>query len=223
MRAATYHRALQTMPLGSLAALTQDKPFVVLSPHPDDETLGAGGIIADASARGQHVEVVILTDGAGSHPHSHAFPPERLIPLRKQEVEQAGTDLGLPAGRITYFDLPDTQAPSSGPRFDDAVAKIGATLERSGARTLFTTWCRDPHCDHEGRLVWRIPSENTIREYLIDRRGITLGDPCGLILSGAGILILMPTSMSLRLPDSASISRLGALPSTTPFALTPRR
>ena len=149
MTAGEYLAALTQMPLGSLHDITAGAPFVVLSPHPDDESLGAGGLIATACAAKQHVEVIVITDGAGSHPRSQAYPAKRLIELRKTEVEAAGSLLGLPHDRVSYLDLPDTQAPSSGAAFDAAVASIIRTCRDIGAASLFVTWGRDPHCDHE--------------------------------------------------------------------------
>ncbi|MEO5866005.1 MAG: PIG-L family deacetylase, partial [Sphingomonas sp.] len=42
--------------------------LLVIAPHPDDEILGAGGIMAQAKARGDRVAVVVATDGARSNP-----------------------------------------------------------------------------------------------------------------------------------------------------------
>lgn len=149
MTAGEYLAALTQMPLGSLHDITAGAPFVVLSPHPDDESLGAGGLIAAACVAEQRVEVIVVTDGAGSHPNSRAYPAQRLIDLRKEEVEAAGSLLGLTHDRVSYLDLPDTQSPSSGAAFDTAVALIVETCRSTGAASLFVTWDRDPHCDHE--------------------------------------------------------------------------
>ncbi len=46
-------------------------PIVVLAPHPDDESLGCGALLAAAFA-GKGARVVCLTDGSGSHPGSRA-------------------------------------------------------------------------------------------------------------------------------------------------------
>ena len=148
MSGGPYLDALRALPLGSLDTLTRGEPFVVLSPHPDDESLGMGGAIAQACAHGQHVQVIVVTDGAGSHPRSQAYPSNRLVALRKKEVEQAGEALGLPAGQLGFLNLPDTQAPSEGAAFEDAIARIAAILRCADAKTIFTTWKRDPHCDH---------------------------------------------------------------------------
>ncbi|MGA7804040.1 PIG-L deacetylase family protein [Bradyrhizobium sp.] len=149
MTAAEYLDTVRRLPLGTLQDLTAGFPFAVLSPHPDDETLGTGGLISAACAAGQRVDVIVITDGSGSHPRSQAFPRQRLIELRRTEVEAAGSVLGLAPDQLHHLGLPDTQAPMSGPAFDAAVAAIIAACTKSGARSLFATWHGDPHCDHQ--------------------------------------------------------------------------
>jgi len=149
MNVRTYLQAIRDLPPASVETLTGGSPFIVLSPHPDDESLGAGGLIASACRSGQPVEIVTLTDGAGSHPNSRRFPHDRLVALRKAESKEAAAALGVPAGRLTHLDLPDTAAPLDGPRFEEAAARIVEIVDRVGAAHLFVTWERDPHCDHE--------------------------------------------------------------------------
>ena len=82
-------------PITTTRELTGGRPFVVLSPHPDDETLGTGGLIAAARTAGQEVDVIVVTDGSGSHPRSKQYPSKRLVDLRYSEVHRAGLALGL--------------------------------------------------------------------------------------------------------------------------------
>ena len=149
MRVGDYLEAIRHLPVISREDLTGGAPIIVLSPHPDDETLGLGGLIAQACEAGQPVHVVVLTDGAGSHPNSFEYPPSRLVEVRKAEVAAAGTILGLDQACVHHLDLPDTRAPSQRADFDSAVAFISDLAARTGARHLFVTWGRDPHCDHE--------------------------------------------------------------------------
>jgi LmbE family N-acetylglucosaminyl deacetylase len=144
-----YLAAIRQLPLGSLQQLTAGSPIVVLSPHPDDESLGAGGLIAAACKVGQRINVVVITDGAGSHPRSQLYPYDLLVGLRRAEVDAAGTLLGLAPDCVSHLDLPDTKAPSSGPSFEAAVNAIAETCRMADAKSLFVTWDRDPHCDHE--------------------------------------------------------------------------
>ena len=149
MRAGDYLGALKALPLGTLDDLTGGAPFLVLSPHPDDETLGCGGLLIAAERAGIEGHVLILTDGAASHRASPSYPPERLAALRRGEAERAMSHLGLPEERLGFLALRDAATPSDGPEFDAAVDAIAARAEATDVRTLFVTWGRDPHCDHE--------------------------------------------------------------------------
>jgi LmbE family N-acetylglucosaminyl deacetylase len=149
LTAGEFLAALTQLPMGSLHDLTASASFVVLSPHPDDETLGAGGLLAATCAAGQRADVVVITDGSGSHPRWKEYPAARLIALRQTEVAAAGALLGLEPDRVRHLGLPDTRAPSSGPAFDAAVEAIVDLCNKAAAKSLFVTWDGDPHCDHE--------------------------------------------------------------------------
>lgn len=58
-----YVRAEQPQPLEAL--LSEKTRLLVVSPHPDDETLGAGGLIQRVLHAGGAVKVVLMTSGDG--------------------------------------------------------------------------------------------------------------------------------------------------------------
>ena len=90
--------AAHSFPFRPLREQLEDRPFIVVAPHPDDESLACGGLIADACRQGLRGKVVIVSDGAGSHPNSKAYPPDRLRSLREEEARRAAAELGLEAG-----------------------------------------------------------------------------------------------------------------------------
>lgn len=123
------------------------RPVLVLAPHPDDESLGCGALLAAAFA-GPGAHVVCMTDGAGSHPNSRLWPRPRLVALRAAELDEAVTALGGGPGDVTRLGLPDTALPSEGPQAEAAARQIAALAARLGAATLIATAPTDPHCDH---------------------------------------------------------------------------
>ena len=159
MRAGTVHVAMRALPEADLDAAVPGTALV-LAPHPDDESLGCGALIAEACARGRPPLVVVATDGVGSHPNSTAYPPGRLRTVREAETLAAVAHLGLPPERVAFLRLPDTAAPSEGPAFDDAVAGLSTLAERFNCDAVLATWAHDPHCDH--LACWRI-AERTAR------------------------------------------------------------
>ncbi len=153
MTAEQYLGLLKTMPVAPWQEVVGARPLVVLSPHPDDESLGMGGLIALARRNHRDVSIVAVTDGAGSHPGSTTYPREKLVALRRAEMGEAARRLDVPNDRITHLNLPDTAAPKAGPAFDAAVTTVDGIVARAGAASLFVTWRDDPHCDHEAAAL----------------------------------------------------------------------
>jgi LmbE family N-acetylglucosaminyl deacetylase len=149
-RAADVHRAWRELPLGSLDDVIGDGTCLILAPHPDDESLGCGGLIAACVTAGRAPLVVVLTDGTGSHPGSRAFPPDRLRAVRAEEVAAAVGQLGLGRDRLVMLNQRDTAAPVDGPGFAAVVAVLAGLVRREPYCTaVLAPWRHDPHCDHE--------------------------------------------------------------------------
>ncbi|KAB1070218.1 PIG-L deacetylase family protein [Methylobacterium planeticum] len=149
MRADAFLARAGRLPVGSLRDLTGGGGLVVVAPHPDDESLGCGGLIAAAAAEGLPVRLVVVSDGVGSHPNSRSHPPARLRDLREAETLAAASALGLAPARVRFLRLPDRAVPGAGPEAEAAARTIAETARECGAGALFVTWAHDPHCDHQ--------------------------------------------------------------------------
>lgn len=115
---------------------------LVLAAHPDDETLGAGGLIAAANAHGARVTVVVATDGEASHPASPTHRPEALARRRRTEVAAALGRLA-PNASVHFCGLPDG-------RLEDGADALAAEVARvaTGATHVVAPWVGDRHPDH---------------------------------------------------------------------------
>jgi LmbE family N-acetylglucosaminyl deacetylase len=136
-----------------IAGLLVGRRPLILAPHPDDESLGCGGIIAAACDAGLAPVVVILTVGAASHPGSKQYPPERFRALRELEAMQAARSLGLPEQNLYFLRAPDTRLPASGPEFENYVKPLGEVGCLHGCGIVLAPWLGDPHCDHETAAI----------------------------------------------------------------------
>jgi LmbE family N-acetylglucosaminyl deacetylase len=124
-------------------------PLLVVAPHPDDESLGCGGLLADCWRRGQRAHVVCLTDGTGSHPNSRAWPAPKLADRRWRELRAAVGALGGAPGRdVTWLGYPDTALERLHRAGPELAEDILATARRVRARTLVAPSPHDPHGDH---------------------------------------------------------------------------
>ena len=148
MSAARLHWMMRALPVSTVDAEFAPGPILVLAPHPDDESLGCGGLIAAAHASGRAVFVLVLTDGTGSHPGSVAYPAARLRQLREAESREAAGKLGLPGQNVRFLGLRDANAPQSGEAAETAAQAVAEHARACKAATILTTWRHDPHCDH---------------------------------------------------------------------------
>jgi LmbE family N-acetylglucosaminyl deacetylase len=149
MTAAELLAAAHRLPFRSLHESLENRPFVVIAPHPDDESLACGGLITQACRQGFQVKIVVVSDGAGSHPNSRAYPPLRLRALREGEARRAGKELGVAPEDMLFLALPDRFVVPEGVEADYAIDKIVGGVKELGARSLFVSWRHDPHCDHQ--------------------------------------------------------------------------
>ncbi|MGL5857978.1 MAG: PIG-L family deacetylase [Angustibacter sp.] len=142
-----------------------DPPAGVLlvAAHPDDETLGAGGLLMVAADLGLPLTVVVATDGAASHPGSTTTPPEVLAERRRDEVTTAVRSLA-PRADLRMLGLPDGDLASHttvlGAGLDEVlqgadVAEGADATERADVAEgrpgwwVVAPWRGDQHPDHQ--------------------------------------------------------------------------
>ncbi len=116
---------------------------MVVAPHPDDEVLAVGGLLAQLAQQGREVAVIAVTDGTASHRGSAVWPPERLARHRPRESLRALERLGL-AIEPVRLGLPDGGLQA----MQAMLAARLVSLLRPGD-VVFTTWRQDGHPDHE--------------------------------------------------------------------------
>lgn len=107
--------------------------WLVLAPHPDDETLGLGGTLAMAAARGVEVTTVCVTSGDA----------QGVAAVREDEARQAAAELGV--APPVFWRLPDR---GLGGRLDELANRLGALLDERAAETVATPSPVELHPDH---------------------------------------------------------------------------
>jgi LmbE family N-acetylglucosaminyl deacetylase len=117
------------------------RPLLVLAAHPDDESLGAGGLIAVAAAHACPIHIIVATDGEASHPRSPTHTPRELAAIRRGEVA-AAVGVLAPGAVLTFLGLPDGQLADCGPQLAAAVR------QHASIGWLLAPWLGDRHPDH---------------------------------------------------------------------------
>ncbi len=188
--------------LAALPGLDLGTPahVVVVAAHPDDETLGAGGLIAVLSAAGARVDVVVATAGEASHPGSSTTTPEQLAAVREREVREAVRHLA-PGATVHLLGLPDG-------RLGDHTAPLEQVLDAlvGPATLLVAPWREDAHPDHEaaGAAAATVASARGARLLEYPVWAWHWGRPGDPRLPWADMLVL-------RLPGGARVTKLLAM------------
>jgi LmbE family N-acetylglucosaminyl deacetylase len=134
---------LNTLPRGGgLARLAGARSAVVVAAHPDDEVLGAGGLISMLAASRARLRLVAVTDGERSH-RGHASPAA-LARRRTAETSAALRALGARAAEVVRLQLPDSHLAA---REGELIAALQPLL--AGFDLCLAPWDRDMHPDHE--------------------------------------------------------------------------
>jgi len=138
---------------------------LVLSAHPDDETLGVGGLLADLSDAGAAVSVLVATDGERSHPLGGPRARAALATRRRREVVRA-VDLLAPEARVSHLGLPDG---ALGTREEYLVEEVRRRTDPD--TVVLAPWLSDGHTDHDalGRASARAVAQSgaTLAHYPI--------------------------------------------------------
>lgn len=120
--------------------------LVVLAPHPDDESLGCGALLARAFA-GPGAHVICLTDGSASHPSSTEWTPQRLAGRRRAEMLEAIECLGGSAQDLTWLGLTDSRLYQCNP--STVAAILEQIIDDHDAHHVFVPAAEDHHEDHQ--------------------------------------------------------------------------
>lgn len=122
---------------------------VVVAPHPDDETLGCGAVIARKRAQGTDVVVVVVTDGRHSH-RSQVLSPDRLAQVRAEEVRAACATLGVHPSCLHLLGFEEA---SLGHRVEAVAERLLRIIQEVRPDDVLTTCGADWHVDHQAVSV----------------------------------------------------------------------
>ncbi|MEK7415934.1 MAG: PIG-L family deacetylase [Planctomycetota bacterium] len=125
------------------------RTILLFAPHPDDETLGCGGYVAQRIDAGDRVIIVVLTMGEKLFSHClqiYSDPsPEQIRDMRREESQRATAILGVAATDVVFWEYADLSIA------DNAVeitARIAALLREFKAVEVLCTGPDEEHPDH---------------------------------------------------------------------------
>ena len=140
-----------------MSSVSNDR-VLVLAPHPDDEAIGAGGLIQRVIARGAEVRAVFITSGE-SNPwpqryvnrrwRIRAHDREEWGRMRCEEAKESLRTLGAQPDCATFLRFPDQRLAEIARAGDQQIADTLRSMMRDYKPTLLVTpSAQDLHSDH---------------------------------------------------------------------------
>ncbi|MFZ4701635.1 MAG: PIG-L family deacetylase, partial [Candidatus Methylumidiphilus sp.] len=126
--------------LPNLAAELPQGPWLVIAPHPDDETFGLGGAIRLATEHGIAVDVVFLTSGDKGG-------EEGVAAIREREALEAARLLNV--RDTSFWRLPDRALLA----YSSVIDRLAETIVTAGPACVFFPSPVEPHPDHRASSV----------------------------------------------------------------------
>jgi LmbE family N-acetylglucosaminyl deacetylase len=115
------------------------RPLLIVSPHPDDEILGAGGLIRTWAQHGRPVTILSVTDGEAAYPDWKG-----LARIRHTELRDALQTLGASHVSVIRLGIPDGCVAARVRQLKKAII----TAATAGS-TIIAPYEKDGHPDHE--------------------------------------------------------------------------
>jgi N-acetylglucosamine malate deacetylase 1 len=119
------------------------KRVLVVSPHPDDESLGCGGTLRSHVVAGDIVRVLFLTSGENG---GHGVPPELTADLREKEATEAAAILGT--AEITFCREKDGSLSTT----PSLVEHVRRAIEDSPPDVIYLPHDQEMHADHRAAV-----------------------------------------------------------------------
>ena len=144
-----------------VAAPASGQRVLVFSPHPDDETIGIGGYIAQSIRNGADVRIVLVTNG--NYRHQEA--------IRYAEFKKATGILGVPETSLVFLNFSDHSLRTINQTVLEAVLRI--QIDQFHPNIIIYPHLKDYHPDHTaiGKAVTAILESGqynvTAYEYLV--------------------------------------------------------
>ena len=122
------------------------KRLLVISPHPDDEAIGAGGLLLAHKGKSE-VHILCLTDGQrggalASPPSDPVAARNALVLERRRELSQVAAELG--AVSVQFCGFPDGALPCD----DAAASRVRSLVSSVRPDVVLLPWLFDKHPDH---------------------------------------------------------------------------
>lgn len=135
---------------------------LIISPHPDDEVFGCGGLIAELCKKNAECKIIFLSKGEGTADKRH--PELEIIEKRRELTSSALEKLGVSQDSIFYLSFIDGHFANTD---ENETARLSALIDRINPSFVFYPHPNDGSPDHEhaSKIIESIISNKSFEKY----------------------------------------------------------
>lgn len=136
------HKIIREPPKGKI---------LVLAPHQDDETIGAGGTLLLAAKSGAKITCAYITDGSLADKN---VPKDQMAKIREEEAKKVWETIG---GKPVFLRYPDCGIPLN----REAANRLASLIKEESPNCIFIPFLLDISTDHRrtNHLLWLTKEE----------------------------------------------------------------
>lgn len=127
-----------------LVDIPPGKRVMVLSPHPDDDVIGAGGTLAKHAAFGAKIHSIVLTDGGRGDPDGRYGD---IVQQRKEEARNADSIIGI--RNLTFLGYQDGNLTV----VEDHIDELHKHIRDYVPDLIYLPFFLDTHPDHRATMT----------------------------------------------------------------------
>jgi LmbE family N-acetylglucosaminyl deacetylase len=116
----------------------RQKKILVIAPHQDDETIGAGGTLLKAANNGADISCIYVTDGSMA---TNDVPGIEMMRIREKEAREVWKEIG---GKTIFLRFPDGAIPLN----EEASEILSNEIKKIDPDIIFVPFLLDNHLDH---------------------------------------------------------------------------
>lgn len=133
---------------------------LIISPHPDDEILGCGGIIAAQNKRGKSVSIIFMTKGENVNEN---IVKEIIVEERNKLTRKALSSVGHNIEKCYFLDYPDGGVSYNHPETN----KLNLLIKQIKPQVIYVPNLNDGWNDHvqANQIVHSLIKNTTIQLY----------------------------------------------------------
>ena len=126
---------------GPIVGLPAFRRVLVVSAHPDDESIGCAGTLSLLADAGAQIRIVVATDGEATK--GSTLHREETGQMRRAEMTEVASLLGA---HVTFLGFPDGEL---GAPIDDLAKELARHIDDQSPEAVFAPWLLDDHPDHQ--------------------------------------------------------------------------